>query len=95
MGRTVPTSNQENTELIDELRRIRDGLTTKDKKIWDIFVKTGHLNERAISLAVFVDPLESLMLAMLFKQFKMILKLGGELSDWQADLDSQPEESKP
>ncbi len=83
MGRTVPTSNLANAELIADLAKIRDGLTTDDKKLWDRFLRTGHLNERAISLAVFCDPLQSLMLAMLFKQFKEIVKLGGDFSEWQ------------
>ena len=85
MGRTVPTLNQAHAELIAELAQIRDGLTTDDKALWDQFVQTGHLNERAISLAVFCDPLQSLMLAMLFKQFKMILRLGGDSTEWQQD----------
>ncbi len=66
-----------------------EGLTTEDKKLWDQFTQTGHLNERAISLAVFCDPLQSLMLAMLFKQFKAIVKLGGAFSEWQTELDSE------
>jgi len=47
MGRTVPTSNQGNSLLIGDMRKIRDGLTTRDKKLWDEFMTTGHLNERA------------------------------------------------
>ena len=87
MGRTVPTSNQVNAALIADLAKIREGLTTKDKKVWDEFMLTGHLNERAISLAVFCDPLQSLMLGMLFKQFKMIRALGGTLEESQESLD--------
>jgi len=83
MGRTVPTSNQANAELIRDLAKVREGLTTDEKKLWDQFVQTGHLNERAISLAVFCDPLQSMMLAMLFKQFKVIKALGGNFSEWQ------------
>ncbi len=86
MGRTVPTLNQAHAELIEDLKKVREGLTTDEKKLWDQFMQTGHLNERAISLAVFCDPLQSLMLAMLFKQFKMIVRLVGEISEWQQDL---------
>jgi hypothetical protein len=93
MGRTVPTLNQMHARLIEDLRKIRAGLNTGDKELWDDFVQTGHLNERAISLAVFCDPLQSLMLAMLFKQFKMIVELGGRFEDGQATLD--PEEAGP
>ena len=71
---------------------VREGLTTDEKKLWDEFMRTAHLNERAISLAVFCDPLQSITLAMLFKQFKVIKKLGGDFSEWQqAPLD----ESEP
>jgi len=87
MGRTVPTLNQMHSKLIDDLRKVRAGLNTRDKELWDQFVVTGHLNERAISLAVFADPMQSLMLAMLFKQFKMIVELGGRFEDGQATLD--------
>jgi hypothetical protein len=48
-------------------------------------MQTAHLNERAISLAVFCDPLQSMTLAMLFKQFKVIKKLGGDFSEWQQE----------
>jgi hypothetical protein len=85
MGRTVPTSNQANARLIRDLAKVREGLTTDEKKLWDEFMQTGHLNERAISLAVFCDPLQSMMLAMLFKQFKVIKKLGGDFSEWQQE----------
>jgi len=85
MGRTVPTSNQANAQLIRDLARVREGLTTDEKKLWDEFMQTAHLNERAISLAVFCDPLQSMMLAMLFKQFKVIRKLGGDFSEWQQE----------
>jgi hypothetical protein len=85
MGRTVPTSNQANAGLIRDLAKVREGLTTDEKKLWDEFMQTGHLNERAISLAVFCDPLQSMMLAMLFKQFKVIKKLGGDFSEWQQE----------
>ena len=85
MGRTVPTSNQANAGLIRDLAKVREGLTTDEKKLWDEFVQTAHLNERAISLAVFCDPLQSMMLAMLFKQFKVIKKLGGDFSEWQQE----------
>jgi len=85
MGRTVPTSNQANAGLIRDLAKVREGLTTDEKKLWDEFMRTGHLNERAISLAVFCDPLQSMMLAMLFKQFKVIKKLGGDFSEWQQE----------
>lgn len=58
-------------------------------------MQTAHLNERAISLAVFCDPLQSMTLAMLFKQFKAIKKLGGDFSEWQQEpLDeSEPPDS--
>jgi hypothetical protein len=85
MGRTVPTSNQVNAELIRDLAKVREGLTTDEKKLWDEFMQTAHLNERAISLAVFCDPLQSMTLAMLFKQFKVIKKLGGDFSEWQQE----------
>jgi hypothetical protein len=85
MGRTVPTSNQANAELIRDLAKVREGLTTDEKKLWDQFMQTAHLNERAISLAVFCDPLQSMTLAMLFKQFKVIKKLGGDFSEWQQE----------
>ena len=93
MGRTVPTSNQMNAGLIADLAKIREGLTTRDKALWDEFVLTGHLNERAISLAVFCDPLQAMMLGMLFKQFKMIRALGGTLEEAQGTLDSGGEAS--
>ena len=35
MGRTVPTSNQVNAELIRDLAKVREGLTTDEKKLWD------------------------------------------------------------
>ena len=85
MGRTVPTSNQVNAELIRDLAKVREGLTTDEKKLWGEFMPTAHLNERAISLAVFCDPLQSMMLAMLFKQFKVIKRLGGNFSEWQQE----------
>ena len=85
MGRTVPTSNQANAELIRDLAKVREGLTTDEKKLWDQFMQTAHLNERAISLAVFCDPLQSMTLAMLFKQFKVIKKLGEDFSEWQQE----------
>lgn len=85
MGRTVPTSNEIIKELIGDLAKVREGLTTDEKKAWDQFMQTAHLNERAISLAVFCDPLQSMMLAMLFKQFKVIKKLGGDFSEWQQE----------
>ena len=85
MGRTVPTSNQANAELIRDLAKVREGLTTDEKKLLDEFMQTTHLNERDISLAVFCDPLQSMTLAMLFKQFKVIKKLGGDFSEWQQE----------
>jgi len=85
VGRTVPTSNQANAELIRDLAKVREGLTTDEKKLWDEFMRTAHLNERAISLAVFCDPLQSMTLAMLFKQFKVIKRLGGDFSEWQQE----------
>jgi hypothetical protein len=93
MGRTVPTSNQMNAGLIADLAKIREGLTTRDKALWDEFLLTGHLNERAISLAVFCDPLQAMMLGMLFKQFKMIRALGGTMEESQDTLDSDGETS--
>ena len=92
MGRTVPTSNQANAGLIRDLAKVREGLTTDGKKLWDEFMQTAHLNERAISLSVFCDPLQSMMLAMLFKQFKVIEKLGGDFAEWQQE---PLEESEP
>ncbi len=82
MGRTVPTANQATHSAVHNLSVIRGGLTTEDKKYWDEFMSTAHLNERAVSLAVWYDPFDAMVLAMLFKQFKMIRKLGGELSEW-------------
>jgi hypothetical protein len=35
------------------LAKVREGLTTDGKKLRDQFMQTGHLNERAIYLAVF------------------------------------------
>ena len=83
MGRTIPTANQANDRTIHELRVVRDGLTTEDKKLWDQFMSTGHLNERAISLAVWYDPFDAMVLGMLFAQYKMIRKLGGNITVWQ------------
>jgi hypothetical protein len=91
VGRTVPTSNQANAELIRDLAKVREGLTTDEKKLWDEFMQTAHLNERAISLAVFCDPLQSMTLAMLFKQFKVIKKLGGDFTEWQQEPLDDPE----
>jgi hypothetical protein len=91
MGRTVPTLNQANAELIEDLKKVREGLTTDEKRLWDQFMQTGHLNERAISLAVFCDPLQSLMLPQMFKMFKVIKQLGGDFSEWQEDELSAPE----
>lgn len=82
MGRTVPSANQAIRATVRELRVIRDGLTTKDKKLWDEFMATAHLNERAISFAVFYDPFDAMVLGMLFAQFKMIKRLGGTVSEW-------------
>ena len=82
MGRTVPTANEAMGATARELRVIRDGLTTKDKKLWDQFMATAHLNERAISLAVWYDPFDAMILGMLFAQFKMIKRLGGTVSEW-------------
>ena len=93
MGRTVPTLNQAHAELIEDLKKVREGLTTDDKKLWDQFMQTGHLNERAISLAVFCDPLQAMMLGMLFKQFKMIRSLGGTLEEAQGTLDPEGDDS--
>jgi hypothetical protein len=83
MGRTVPTSNQYTRSTINELRVIRDYLNTVDKPLWDEFMTLAHLNERAIGSAVFTDPLQAMMLAQLFKMFKVIKKLGGDFSEWQ------------
>ena len=91
MGRTVPTLNRAHAELIEDLKKVREGLTTDEKKLWDAFMAMGHLNERAISLAVFCDPLQSLMLAQMFKMFKVIKQLGGDFSEWQQDELSAPE----
>lgn len=97
MGRTVPTLNQAIDATIRDLSVIRDGLTTPDRKVWDEFIRTSHLNERAISLAVFYDPFDAMILAMLFKQFKMIKKLGGDTSEWNewndTTLDSSTDQS--
>jgi hypothetical protein len=85
VGRTVPTANQANNELIRDLAKVREGLTTDEKKLWDEFMQTLHLNERAISLAVFCDPLQSITLAMLFKQCKALKKLGEDFSESQQE----------
>lgn len=45
-------------------------------------MKTAHLNEMAISLAVWCDPFDAMVLGMLFKQLKMIKKLGGTIAEW-------------
>jgi hypothetical protein len=95
MGRTVPTLNQAISETIADLRKIRDGLNTNDKQLWDEFVRTGHLNERAISLAVIPDVMQCMMLAMLFKQFKMIKALGGKTEPHQEALDEPSSDSVP
>lgn len=85
MGRTIPTSNQYTSSTIKELSVIKDYLNTADKPLWDEFMTLAHLNERAISSAVFTDPLQAMMLAQLFKMFKVIKKLGGDFSEWQQE----------
>lgn len=82
MGRTIPTAAESTQATIRGLRVIRDYLNTSDKKLWDEFMATGRTSERAISLGVFYDPFDALVLAMLFKQFKMIRRLGGDVSEW-------------
>ncbi len=94
MGRTVPTLNQSIKATIHDLSAIRVGLTTDDKELWDEFMRTAHLNERAISLAVWYDPFDAMVLAMLFKQFKMIKKLGGDTSEWH-DIPLDEAQSEP
>jgi len=89
MGRTVPTTNQYTHGTINDLRVIRDYLKSADKPLWDEFMILAHLNERAIGSAVFTDPLQAMMLAQMFKMFKVIKKLGGDFSEWeQTGLDS-------
>jgi hypothetical protein len=89
MGRTIPTLNQSNDATIRDLSVVRNGLTTDDKELWDEFMRTSHLNERAISLAVLYDPFDAMVLAMLFAQFKAIRRLGGAASEWrETTLDS-------
>jgi hypothetical protein len=83
MGRTVPTPNQYVSSTIQELSVIRDYLTTDEKPLWDEFMRLGHLNERAISMAIFTDPLQALMVAQLFKIFKVVKQVGGDFSEWQ------------
>jgi hypothetical protein len=85
MGRTVPTSNQYISSTINELSVIKDYLNSSDKPLWDEFMILGHLNERAIAGAVFTDPLQAMMLAQLFKMFKVIKKLGGDFAEWQQE----------
>jgi hypothetical protein len=82
MGRTVPTANQYVGATAHDLKVIRDGLTSCDKRLWDEFMSTAHLNERAVSIAVFFEPFDAIVLAMLFTQFKMIKRLGGEVGEW-------------
>jgi hypothetical protein len=48
-------------------------------------MRLGHLNERAISTAIFTDPLQAVMLAQLFKLFKTLKRMGGDFSEWQQD----------
>ena len=69
-------------KFIKYLAKVRESLTT-DEKLWGQFMQPAHLNERAISLAMFCDPLQSMTLAMLFKQFKVFKKLSGDFSEWQ------------
>jgi len=84
MGRTIPRSNQANAGLIRDLAKVREGLTTDENKLWEESMQTARLNERAISLVVFCDPLQSKTLAMLFKRFKIIKSFGGNFSEWQS-----------
>jgi hypothetical protein len=93
MGRTIPTSNQYTSSTINDLSVIKDYLNTDDKPLWDEFMTLGHLNERAIANAVFTDPLQAVMLAQLFKIFKVVKKLGGEFSEWQQQPLDEPKES--
>ena len=55
-------------------------LNTADKPLWDEFMTLAHLNELAISQGVFVDPLQAMMVAQLFKVIK---KLGWDFSEWE------------
>ena len=85
MGRTVPTSNMATSSTINELSVVKDYLNTADKPLWDEFMILSHLNERAIASAVFTDPLQAMVLAQLFKMFKVIKKMGGDFSEWQQE----------
>jgi len=93
MGRTVPTSNQVVSSTLHELSVIKDYLNTADKALWDEFMMLGHLNERAIANAVFTDQLQAVMLAQLFKMFKVGKKLGEDFSEWQQEPLDEPKES--
>jgi len=82
MGRTIPTPNMAVSARIAEMRKIRDGLTTEDKKFWDEMMNLCHLNERAIGLACFTDPFDSMLLAIAFASYKMLRRLGGDPVEW-------------
>jgi hypothetical protein len=85
MGRTIPTSNQYTHGTINDLRVIREHLNTADKPLWDEFMTLAHLNERAIGTAAFVDPLQAMIVAQMFKLFKVVKKMGGDFSEWQQE----------
>jgi hypothetical protein len=55
-------------------------------------MSTAHLNERAVSMAVFYEPFDAMVLAMLFSQFKMIKRLGGKVGEWNTTLDAETSE---
>jgi hypothetical protein len=97
MGRTIPTANRYIGATVHDLKVIRDALFTRDKKLLDEFMSTAHLNERAVSMAVFYEPFDAMVLAMLFRQFKMIRRLGGKVGEWNTTLDAEtsgPEHSE-
>jgi hypothetical protein len=53
MGGTIPTASQCIGATVHDLNVIRNALTTRDKKLWDEFMSTARLSERAVSMAVF------------------------------------------
>jgi hypothetical protein len=40
-------------------------------------------------MAVFFEPFDAMVLAMLFSQFKMIRSLGGKAGEWNTTLDAE------
>ncbi len=76
MGRTVPTTNHAVDGAIHNLRVIRGGRATGDKKLWDDFMRTARLKETAVSLAVWYDPFDAMVLSLLFARNEMIRRRG-------------------